>query len=115
MQKYELIINPASRSGNGMRIWKEEIKPVLEANKIPFNAHFSHKAGDVAVLSSSITGDYAKENLPLRLIILGGDGTFNEALQGISFYDNMKIGSIPTGSSTTWQGTLAFRKIRSRL
>lgn len=43
MQKYELIINPASRSGNGMRIWKEEIKPVLEANKIPFNAHFPIK------------------------------------------------------------------------
>lgn len=110
MQKYELIINPASRSGNGMRIWKEEIKPVLEANKIPFNAHFSHKASDVAVLSSSITGDYAKENLPLRLIILGGDGTFNEALQGISFYDNMKIGYIPTGSSNDLARDLGIPK-----
>ena len=78
-------------------------------------AHFSHKAGDVAVLSSSITGDYAKENLPLRLIILGGDGTFNEALQGISSYDNMKIGYIPTGSSNDLARDLGIPKIRSRL
>lgn len=110
MQKYELIINPASRSGNGMRIWKEEIKPRLEAEKIPYHAHFSHKAGDVAALSASITEEYDRENQTLHLIILGGDGTFNEALQGISSYKNMKIGYIPTGSSNDLARDLGIPK-----
>lgn len=96
---YELIINPASRSGNGMRIWKNDIQPELTRNKIPYHAHFSHKAGDVKCLAEKITESAKNAEEPVRLIILGGDGTFNEALQGISSYENIRIGYIPTGSS----------------
>ncbi len=35
----------------------------------------------------------------LLLIILGGDGTMNEVIQGINCFDKITLSYIPTGSS----------------
>ena len=32
---YHFIVNPASRSGKGERLWKETIKPILEKKNVP--------------------------------------------------------------------------------
>lgn len=94
---YHIIVNPASRSGKGMHIWKKYVEPRLKAERIPYKAYFSEKAGDVSVLANEITSDTGNEKL--YLIVLGGDGTVNEALQGIVFSENLILGYIPTGSS----------------
>ena len=93
---YHIIINPASRSGKGRKLWKEIVEPALHKEGIVYRSYFSESAGDVARLAKEITSS-AKE--PLELIILGGDGTVNEALQGISNPTNVILGYIPTGSS----------------
>lgn len=94
---YHIIINPASRSGKGLTIWKQQIEPILLREKVPFLPYFSEKSGDVARLAKKITENAADS--PLRLIILGGDGTVNEALQGIRDTRCLTLGYIPTGSS----------------
>lgn len=94
---YHIIVNPASRSGRGGLIWRETIKPALIERQVPYKAYFSKKAGDVARLAQKIT--LQTNGAGLRLIILGGDGTVNEALQGISSFEHVVIGYIPTGSS----------------
>lgn len=94
---YHIIVNPASRSGKGLRIWKKYVEPKLKKEQIPFKVYFSQKAGDVAALANEITSD--TEEGQLRLIVLGGDGTVNEALQGIVFSKKLVFGYIPTGSS----------------
>lgn len=94
---YHIIVNPASRSGRGGLIWRETIKPALIERQVPYKAYFSKKAGDVARLAQKIT--LQADGDGLRLIILGGDGTVNEALQGISSFEHVVIGYIPTGSS----------------
>ncbi|MBO5165926.1 MAG: diacylglycerol kinase family lipid kinase [Lachnospiraceae bacterium] len=110
---YHIIINPASRSGLGKQIWTRTIEPALSEKKVAYKAYFSKKPGDVALLAQKITTEYAQsaasENTssdasaslkePCRLIILGGDGTVNEALQGIPAHTKVIIGYIPTGSS----------------
>ena len=57
---YHIIINPASRSGLGKQLWTEAVKPALDEKGIAYEAYFSNKPGDVAVLAKKITGDYAK-------------------------------------------------------
>lgn len=94
---YHIIVNPASRSGRGGLIWRETIKPALIERQVPYKAYFSKKAGDVARLAKKITSQ--ADGTGLCLIILGGDGTVNEALQGISSFEHIIIGYIPTGSS----------------
>lgn len=93
---YHIIINPASRSGKGMRLWNEVIEPALQKENITYRSYFSKKAGDVARIIKDLTE--AQEE-PLTLIILGGDGTMNEALQGLEDPSRITIGYIPTGSS----------------
>ncbi|MGN1147837.1 MAG: diacylglycerol/lipid kinase family protein [Lachnospiraceae bacterium] len=100
---YHIIVNPASRSGRGRHIWKEIIEPALSDKDISYKVYFSEKPGDVVKLARIITAPFADtgDNMmdACRLIILGGDGTVNEALQGISSCCRVIIGYIPTGSS----------------
>lgn len=97
---YHIIVNPASKSGRGAKIWAV-LEPVLKEKAISYEVHFSEKAGHVIRiirdLSASSKGTTVEN--PLKIIILGGDGTFNEALQGITDYDRVLLGYIPTGSS----------------
>lgn len=44
------------------------------------------------------------------MIVLGGDGTLNETLQGISDFDRVHLGYIPTGSSNDLARDLHFPK-----
>ena len=93
---YHIIINPASRSGRGLRIWKRQIEPVLLKKSIPFQAYFSEKAGDTVHIVETLT---SRREDPVTLIIVGGDGTVNEALQGMKEPSRVTLGYIPTGSS----------------
>ncbi len=93
---YHIIINPASGSGQGLKIWKNQIAPMLRSRDIPFRPCFTERKGD----ASRIAGDIARQTAgPLSLIILGGDGTVNEALQGPEDTSRITLGYIPTGSS----------------
>lgn len=95
---YHIIVNPASRSGKGIRLWESLIVPCLAELNIKYTAHFSKKMGDVARLTAEITKEAGPDN-PVNLIFFGGDGTFNEAMQGISDFRYVTIGYVPTGSS----------------
>ena len=98
---YHVIVNPASRSGKGLRIWKEQVEPVLKKENVSYAVHFSKQSGGVAKTVAKIFADSG--NLPkseqLSLIILGGDGTMNEAVQAIPVGVGVTLGYIPTGSS----------------
>lgn len=108
---YHFIINPASRSGKGHKIWKEQVEPLLLQEEVAYHCHFSEKPGDVARLASEILAS-ARE-FPVPMIILGGDGTVNEALQGISDTSKVILGYIPTGSSNDLARDLRLPKSAS--
>lgn len=93
---YHIIINPASKSGRGKKIWNELV-PVLEQQKIEYTAYFTAGVGDASMLAERITSEPSEETI--RIIVLGGDGTMNEVLQGICDFDRAVLAYIPTGSS----------------
>ncbi len=95
---YHIIINPASRSGKGLKLWKEIVEPALHKEGVTYRSYFSREAGDVARLAHEITQNVTPCEHQ-TMIILGGDGTVNEALQGMSDPSRITIGYIPTGSS----------------
>ncbi len=108
---YYFIVNPASKSGRGGKIWNE-LEPVLTERNIRYHVVFSKRAGYVSQYVRELTAGLASEsdsasaselpeNLghPIRLVVLGGDGTINEVLQGIGDFDKVQLGYIPAGSS----------------
>ncbi len=94
---YHIIVNPASRSGKGIHVWKNIIFPMLEDRGIKFQVYFSEKNGDATHLAKRLLREHSQR--PLPVIILGGDGTINEFLQGTEDLSQFALGYIPTGSS----------------
>ncbi len=94
---YHVIINPMSRSGKGLKLWKKQVEPAMHTAGVTYRSYFSRQEGDVARIASDILAS-AKER-PIHIILLGGDGTVNEALQGMKDTSDVILGYIPTGSS----------------
>ena len=93
---YHFILNPVSRSGKGQKLWDTVIEPYLQAAQVHYEAHFSREAGDITRLTQEIASVDSAE--PHRIVILGGDGTMDEALQGIPDLTRVALGYIPIGS-----------------
>ncbi len=106
---YHIIINPASRSGKGELLWKEIVEPYLMEKRYEYISYSSTQPGEVSKLAAKITANATPAH-PVHLIILGGDGTFNEALQGIGDFSSVILGYIPTGSSNDLARDLGIPK-----
>ena len=108
---YYIIVNPASKSGQGARIWSQ-IRPVLDKRKIAYKVFFSREAGHVIRLTHKLTASLLKNDSKsvIKLIVLGGDGTLNEVLQGVSDFNRVLIGYLPTGSSNDMARDLRLPK-----
>lgn len=91
--KYTFIVNPQSRSGRGGMIWKL-VEPELKKERVDYEVYFTKYARHATELAAEITAD-DKEH---RLVVLGGDGTVNEVVNGIYNCSKAVIGYIPTGS-----------------
>lgn len=95
---YYIIVNPMSRTGRGQEYWNR-ILPILEEKKVDYQVRFSREIGHTAKLVRNLCEKHKEDGQRLHLIILGGDGTINEAVQGIVDFDKVLISYIPTGSS----------------
>ncbi len=93
---YHVIVNPASRSGKGLKIWQEQIEPTLKRENLPYDVHFSKEKGDVTRIAAELCH---QDGQAISLIVLGGDGTMNEAVQELPPDGSVTLGYIPTGSS----------------
>lgn len=88
---YEFIVNPAACSGRGTSLWKQ-VERILEEENIEYHVHIPKSRTDVIRLCNTLTKQ------PVHLVILGGDGTLNAVLQGISDFENTVLSCIRTGS-----------------
>lgn len=108
---YFFIVNPASRSGRGARLWQDTIEPALKKRHIEYEVHFSKKAGDLTRITEKIIQNKSHgQKEPVRIVVLGGDGTVNETLQGIPENANATLSYIPTGSSNDLARDLRLSK-----
>lgn len=104
-REYDFIINPKARSGMGMKTW-QKIEEKLKAEKVPYRAHLTRRRGHAGKLARQITEDGKKH----ILVVLGGDGTVNEVVNGICQLDQTTFGYIPIGSSNDFARGLKLEK-----
>ena len=94
------IVNPSSRSGRGERLWGELEMRLKEAG-ISYDIIRTSGPGDAqraaARFSEGLPAGDGSEKA--KLVILGGDGTLNEAVSGLGAFDRVLLGYVPTGSS----------------
>lgn len=93
---YYFIVNPTSKTGMGEKYWKR-VQKILDERKIAYKVVFSKKAGHVEEIVRNLSTKSLKDKA--HVVILGGDGTVNEAVQGIEDFNKIIFSYIPTGSS----------------
>ena len=104
---YYFIINPRSRSGKGQEIW-DRVKKRLDEENLEYEAYFTQKQGHAAELAHQI----AALSIPCTLVVVGGDGTVNEVVNGLvkTVYTHITLGYIPTGSGNDFARGLGLTK-----
>lgn len=91
---YYFIVNEHGGSGKAKKTWSK-VKAMMKEKKIEYKAWESKYEGHATKLAKHIS---ELEDDDIRLIVLGGDGTMNEVLNGMSHFDKVRVGLIPTGS-----------------
>lgn len=90
---YQFIVNPSAGAGRGFRIWKK-LERQLEKENLEYRVFFTERKGDAAETAKILTSD--KEDSKI-LVVVGGEGTYNEVLNGISFRGLLTMGYVPAG------------------
>ena len=93
--KYYFIVNPGSRTGKGKGLW-QQLEERIKAGGIEYEVYKTMKGGDATEYAKAICAEHPEEK---RIIMVGGDGTANEIVNGLSGYENFELGYVPTGSS----------------
>ncbi|MBO5998807.1 MAG: YegS/Rv2252/BmrU family lipid kinase [Lachnospiraceae bacterium] len=88
------IINPKGASGKTMQIW-EKTESILKELNVEYKAHFSEKGYRIPDICREICGETQDT---VDIAVLGGDGSMNDAVNGITDFDRVRLGLIPAGS-----------------
>lgn len=88
------IVNEKSRSGKGAKIW-QEVKQALQEQNIVYEAWVTEREGHAFSLAGEIC---EREDEDICLVVVGGDGTANEVINGMTNFEKVRFGTIPTGS-----------------
>ncbi len=99
---YHIIANPSAQSGHDSGELLRKLEGALRERSLEFETLFTRGARDGTQIARRITGTepaYDKDVSVQTIIVLGGDGTINEVLNGIRDFRGTKFGFLPVGSS----------------
>lgn len=90
---FHFIVNPAGASGRTGRIFRKLEEEIRQTGK-EYQVHYSSPVFGIEDICRDLTGRYENPDL----VIVGGDGTMNEAVNGIRDISQVRVGYIPAGS-----------------
>ena len=123
---YQVIVNPTSSSGKGMEAWKK-IKAILDRRNAAYKVHVLQKPEEATAVVRKLTAghdtdmvetaamDESIETLPeneedTNILVIGGDGTLNEVLNGIQDFEHTTLSCIQTGSGNDFARNMHLEK-----
>lgn len=100
------IVNETSRSGKTRQIWKDIQQSLIKAD-VSYEYMITQGRDHATKLASEIS-QRPEDNI--CIVVIGGDGTMNEVINGIVDFDKVRFGIIPTGSGNDFGGGLDLPK-----
>ena len=109
---YQFIVNPSAGAGKGYRIWKR-LERQLENDSQEYRVFFTERQGDAAEIARNLTADKDEAKI---LVVVGGEGTYNEVLNGVSFKGMVTLGYVPAGfRNGLSKGFRSYRQVKSQI
>ncbi len=123
---YQVIVNPTSSSGKGMEAWKE-IKAILDRRNAAYKVHVLRKPGEATAVVRRLTAGHdtdmaetaamdesiqtvLENEEDTNILVIGGDGTLNEVLNGIQDFEHTTLACIQTGSGNDFARNMHLEK-----
>ena len=104
----KIIINPVAGQGRTQALW-QGIESQIKKLGVAYSPIFTQGVGDATKLAKSAAAEGIK-----KIFAVGGDGTFNEVINGIDL-NQITVGVIPTGSGNDLGKMIGIRKISDGL
>ena len=95
-ETYYFIVNGNAGVGRKKNIWKHVLKPELIRRGVYYHQYECSYPGHATKITAQILEEHPDE---LTLVVVGGDGTFNEVLNGITDFSRVTLCYIPAGSA----------------
>lgn len=103
---YHFVINAHAKSRLGHGIWKN-IERFLDKKEFSYKKYFTREVGHATKVARQITSG---ADTDITIVVLGGDGTLNEVLNGIRDVEQITLGYIPIGSSNDFARGMKLQK-----
>lgn len=112
-----VIVNPNSGKKSGVNIYDMTLRPMLEQAGIAYDCLItSHaKHAEERMKKQSSTSDFRDISDYTGIVLVGGDGTIHEVIQGIhqradrnEILGRLKLGAIGAGTSNGFSASLAY-------
>lgn len=102
---YTFIANPNSRSGRGMQIWNS-LEDTLKRRNVCYQIFFTKYRRHATDIVRELTSDQKEHTI----VVVGGDGTLNEVINGIVCLSKVTLGYIPDGSGNDFSRGMRLPK-----
>lgn len=90
-----------------MEAW-EKIKAILDRRSVTYKVHMLQDAGEATQVVRELTAQ--DETGIVKLLVVGGDGTLNEVLNGIQDFEHTTLSCIQTGSGNDFARNMHLEK-----
>ena len=100
------IANEMARTGKGVGVWRQ-VQMELREKKIAYKVYmteYKEHATEIARMLSQ------KEEEDICIVVVGGDGTLNEVINGITDFEKVRLSLIPAGSGNDFARNLDIKK-----
>lgn len=91
---YYFIVNYTGGSGKAQKTWNK-VHYLLKTKNIEYKAYVTKKQGHAREIARKLS---ELDEQDIRIVVVGGDGTINEVINGITDFSRIRFGIIPTGS-----------------
>ena len=89
---YHIIVNPKGGKGKSLKALKK-VSQILSDNNVQFEVHYTERAGHATEIARELSHE-----ADCKILVMGGDGSFNEVLCGIENFENVTLGLVPCGT-----------------
>jgi YegS/Rv2252/BmrU family lipid kinase len=103
----DFIINPIAggKHGRATRKIVAKIEEFLQARGVEYALHLTTRQGHARTLTESLIKKGCTD-----IIVVGGDGTLHEVINGFSNFENVNLGLIPCGTGNDFASAIKIPK-----